>query len=203
MAPREEYCFLWINWWATCMEKAEWASWVQAVFSVIAIAAALGVAAWQRRQDMLQRVAIDRAIGQVVAASVCHSLAKAQGLIEAIADSLTENWVPGRIGMPHGEVELLKTVVIPPDEDLLRIAPCWPDAARNISFGRSLYEAASDSLEFALNHRGIRTTPLETTIGEVTVILKEAVEHFDAAHKRIDPEGFWDRAHVGAQAVTP
>lgn len=34
-----EYCFLWINHWATCMTKSEWSGWMQAVFSVAAIAA--------------------------------------------------------------------------------------------------------------------------------------------------------------------
>jgi hypothetical protein len=31
------YCLLWIDWWPICMNKSEWASWVQAVGSVVAI----------------------------------------------------------------------------------------------------------------------------------------------------------------------
>lgn len=37
-----EYCFLWINWWATCLTKAEWAGWAQALGTI----AAVGVAVW-------------------------------------------------------------------------------------------------------------------------------------------------------------
>ncbi|QPS81642.1 hypothetical protein I6G47_00725 [Delftia lacustris] len=36
-AAPEEFCFLWRNWWAICMTKSEWASWVQAIGSVAAI----------------------------------------------------------------------------------------------------------------------------------------------------------------------
>lgn len=36
-AAPEEFCFLWRNWWAICMTKSEWASWVQAIGSVVAI----------------------------------------------------------------------------------------------------------------------------------------------------------------------
>lgn len=38
-----EYCFLAINRWPLCMDKGQWASWVQAVFSVVAIAAAIWI----------------------------------------------------------------------------------------------------------------------------------------------------------------
>lgn len=29
MDKAPEFCFLWINWWVTCMTKSEWASWAQ------------------------------------------------------------------------------------------------------------------------------------------------------------------------------
>lgn len=40
--PAQEYCLAWIQqeWWS-CMTKAEWSGWMQAVFSVVAIVAAL------------------------------------------------------------------------------------------------------------------------------------------------------------------
>ena len=31
MNGADEYCFLWLNLGLTCMNKAEWASWVQAI----------------------------------------------------------------------------------------------------------------------------------------------------------------------------
>lgn len=38
-----EFCLLGIDWWPICMQKGEWASWAQAVFSVLAIAAAIWI----------------------------------------------------------------------------------------------------------------------------------------------------------------
>lgn len=43
----QEYCFLGIDWWGTCMSKAEWSGWMQAVFSVVAIVAAVLLTRWQ------------------------------------------------------------------------------------------------------------------------------------------------------------
>ena len=48
--PGQEYCFLWIDHWSTCMTKSEWSGWMQAIFSVLAIVAALFIATRQRRQ---------------------------------------------------------------------------------------------------------------------------------------------------------
>lgn len=40
-ASLEEYCFLWVNHWSTCMTRAEWAAWAQAIVGLVAIRAAL------------------------------------------------------------------------------------------------------------------------------------------------------------------
>jgi len=66
-----EYCFLWIDWWAFCMTKAEWSGWMQAIFSVIAIAAA-GLFAYlpidaARRNAMRARQEGKRALVEIVA----------------------------------------------------------------------------------------------------------------------------------------
>lgn len=45
--PAQEYCFLWIDWWATCMTKAEWSGWMQALGSVFAIGFSGAIAARQ------------------------------------------------------------------------------------------------------------------------------------------------------------
>ena len=35
--PAQEYCFLWIPHWSTCMTKAEWSGWVQAMAVTVTI----------------------------------------------------------------------------------------------------------------------------------------------------------------------
>lgn len=49
----DQYCLLWINWWATCLSKDEWASWVQAIGTLAAVFAAVGLAWWEVRQRRL------------------------------------------------------------------------------------------------------------------------------------------------------
>lgn len=36
-SPPQEYCFLWINSWGTCMTKSEWSAWVQAFAVLVAL----------------------------------------------------------------------------------------------------------------------------------------------------------------------
>lgn len=49
--PAQEYCFLWVDWWATCMTKAEWSGWMQAFGSVAAIVGAVLLTEHQIRHD--------------------------------------------------------------------------------------------------------------------------------------------------------
>jgi hypothetical protein len=68
--PAQEYCFLWIDWWPMCMTKSEWSGWMQAVFSVLAILAAVLVASRQRRLALVdaheKEVSLMRACLQAV-----------------------------------------------------------------------------------------------------------------------------------------
>lgn len=51
-----EYCFLYVEHWSTCMTKSEWASWAQALGSILALAVSLAVgwyaarAAWSQQK---------------------------------------------------------------------------------------------------------------------------------------------------------
>lgn len=47
--PPQEYCLLWIDSWATCMTKAEWSGWMQAIGAFIALCVAVGVPYLQER----------------------------------------------------------------------------------------------------------------------------------------------------------
>lgn len=47
--PAQEYCLLWINTWATCSTKSEWASWIQSAGVLLALYAAIKAPEWNRR----------------------------------------------------------------------------------------------------------------------------------------------------------
>ena len=48
----QEYCFFGIDWGPMCMTKSEWSGWMQAIFSVLAIVAAVVISTKQRRQSV-------------------------------------------------------------------------------------------------------------------------------------------------------
>jgi len=69
--PAQEYCLKFVSQtWRTCMTKAEWSGWMQAIFSVIAIIAVFIVATCQRRQalkdDQEKKISLLRACLKVV-----------------------------------------------------------------------------------------------------------------------------------------
>jgi len=49
--PAQEYCFLWIDSWPTCMTKSEWSGWMQAFGSVAAIVGSVLLTERQIRHD--------------------------------------------------------------------------------------------------------------------------------------------------------
>lgn len=50
--PTQEYCFLWIDHWSTCMTKSEWSGWMQAIGAVAAILGSLYIATRQERKQL-------------------------------------------------------------------------------------------------------------------------------------------------------
>lgn len=62
----QEYCFLWIDWWATCMTKSEWSGWVQALGSIVAILASAGIVYWQVTRQ--EKGALKRSLGERIEA---------------------------------------------------------------------------------------------------------------------------------------
>ena len=47
--PTDEYCFMWIDWWVTCLTKAEWSGWMQFFGSILALIVAIFVPWWQSK----------------------------------------------------------------------------------------------------------------------------------------------------------
>lgn len=47
--PAQEYCFLWNDWWASCMTKAEWSGWMQAFGAALALVVAIALPYIQAR----------------------------------------------------------------------------------------------------------------------------------------------------------
>lgn len=46
--PSQEYCLFWYDSWATCMTKAEWSGWMQAIGALVALLVAIGIPLLQK-----------------------------------------------------------------------------------------------------------------------------------------------------------
>lgn len=108
-----EYCLLGIDWWPLCMTKAEWSGWMQAIGTVAAILAAVGVAYVQHRQNLAQqKVAAAAERGRSLAAP----LAVAERTVWQIENYLRElkvmNGHNELWGAPPGLKEELQRLVV-------------------------------------------------------------------------------------------
>lgn len=145
--PATEYCFLWIDWWPTCMTKAEWSGWMQAIFSVLAIAAAVAIAGWQRREEREHGRAVHLAQAQVVAGRATIAILN----LYAVVDGLLARW------NKHHELHGIEPTVMdichysqrlsfPEPADLLAMAHAWPKQIATVSKAIGHVELAIDTL---------------------------------------------------------
>lgn len=76
VSQTQEYCLLWSDYfWWMCMTKAEWSSWIQAVFTIAAIFVSVSITKIQlKRKDVeLNKVEVKRYLNNL---SICHELRK-------------------------------------------------------------------------------------------------------------------------------
>lgn len=79
--PAQEYCFFWIDWWATCMTKAEWSGWMQAIGAAIALIVAIALPYLQARHAHIKnyRMAKNCLMHQVGALLAIQTFAHSRG----------------------------------------------------------------------------------------------------------------------------
>lgn len=86
--PAQEYCLFFLNQWPTCMTKSEWSGWAQAVFSVLAIIAAILIARAQHNADKRQREADEMKAAITFGWSIIHLIQPFLKSIFALTQSL-------------------------------------------------------------------------------------------------------------------
>lgn len=141
-----EYCLLWIDWWAFCMTKAEWSGWMQAIFSVIAIAAA-GLFAYLPIEEARRNAARARQEGRrALVEVVAHLAGMLTGEIAAKATELDHRAGP-RVYDVHPAAE--------PFADIASAAKAIPL--------HELHEVAEVHLVFALRKLAQRAVDVHET----------------------------------------
>lgn len=178
-----EYCLFFVNHWTTCMQKTEWASWVQAIGAILAILAAVCLVAWERSDAYWQRRAAAQAVGSGMLVEVNQVL----GLLAACANefetALFDNSLAQSIQKHR---ELIAVLTLPQDSEVLVLAGALPKTAVHVVRGRNLIRQAKNAMDLAVQG-GFVLDRSSRTEGMLK-LLRFAHEEF--SHVRAQLDGF-------------
>lgn len=166
-----DFCFLWIHkwwpwsdpWWA-CMQKGEWSAWVQAVFSVAAIIAAIGIAMWQRHSEQKASRATARATVMVVGAATDSKLHMLIATITAVLDEHLHPSRPTAVERARFVQALFAKTELPSEEQMLLLAGAMPNAAATMASGVAAVKRVFTGLDFVVS------APTLTTLSEAAIL---------------------------------
>lgn len=204
-----EYCFLAVDHWSTCMSKAEWSGWMQAIFSVAAICAAIGIAWWQRRSEHRHEAERQLAAAFVAATAVMTRVAPLVGAAASYdtftADLNVEN-AKDRITRANSA---FSTLLLPSEEQLLHLTPVLPNVAAGLAMGVGLFQRAAYivSLQVAnLGNLSLACSQVHDMRGEAeqaAEILRAAFDELQGFVAKVGPELMGDIAEVADPESSP
>jgi hypothetical protein len=145
-------------------ERADAPAWVQAVGSVAAILAAIGIAAWQRHADKETEKKTARATVMVVGASTDS---KVHTLIATATAMLAEHSLPGHPTAVerarHFQI-LFAKAELPTEEQMLLLAGAVPNAAATMANGVAALKKVILLLDYVVS------APTLTTLNEKNLL---------------------------------
>lgn len=169
-------------------ERADAPAWVQAVGSVAAILAAVGIAAWQRHSERTQQRRADTAAALVIGFEISSKVEMAIAAAQAMQFEYDNPTHPHPLARAQFFMSVLDTMTLPTEEQLLLLARSMPELAVDIAGGR----AAIGRVRLALGlieKQGATGTAgadvLEATYLGTKVNLLSALRRLDAARRRI------------------
>ena len=181
-----DYCLFFVNSWSMCMQKSEWASWVQAVGSIFAILAAIGIAGWQRFEDHRRERANAHAAATVVGSGVAFMTSQIVGCLEAI----TKDWET----LPHQEQahmpvaqcrEWLERLVLPSESQLLQLTPVMPDSAVAMTRGSACIKQVVQALRLLEGNAQLSPEDQFASARTLKIMLDIATKQFKSAQETL------------------
>ncbi|WP_143098209.1 hypothetical protein [Variovorax sp. OK605] len=171
------------------MQKNEWASWVQAIFSVIAICAAVGIAMWQRRAEKAATVQRDLARAEIVASKVLLMTSGLPVQLERLASHIRS------VPEAADPMQLLETMQaqfdfmpMPDEGQLMNLLPMPKKSARRLTHACELVDQSKLSIRKLKQIglvRNLREMPEQfSALGDVVdrsvVLIEESRKDLDA-----------------------
>lgn len=142
MQAAVEYCLFWQQW--LCMPRSDWASWVQAVGTLAAIAATATVAICARRRERNEV----RARAEIAGTEVFGRLEDLLGMCTVLRDL---QLVGASQDVARRGARTAKGALLATEAELLAIAAHDPECARALSYGGNWVRQGAKWLEIVGN----------------------------------------------------
>ncbi len=145
-----EWCLAWVG---PCLPSAEWASWAQAIFGMLAILATIGLFVAQQRATKKEMAQKARFAGMGVLATMDQSIA----VLELVAENLT-----ARIRGEQVRANLvqlsddLATVLLPSPDELSAIHGGIPECAATLLLSKQAIQQLRPALMMLANSQEVR-----------------------------------------------
>lgn len=119
-----EWCFLWQ---APCLPSSEWASWAQAIFSAVAVLAAIGVVWWQHYVARRNALAAAQLAASGLLTFIDQTIASLQFVAGELKSRIDGTDSPSN--HPRQLANILDTLHLPSREELLALSLASPDCS--------------------------------------------------------------------------
>lgn len=178
-----EWCLFWLG---PCLPSSEWASWAQAVFSALAVLAAIGLVWWQQYLSKRDRAAAAR----LVASGLLTLIGQTIGGIQSVATGLQER-ISGQENLVSTLQNLAATLgalPLPSKEDLLALNAELPKCSVKLLRASN----AAKQLQTALEHIAAIPTPnvtsslLQELCKPLLELALDATKNFNEAKQELD-----------------
>ena len=142
---------------AVALARLDAPAWVQAVGSVIAIVAAIGIALWQRHSEQVESRKRARATVMVVGAAVDSKLLMLIATTQAVLRELDNPSYPTAAERAGFAQVLFGKAKLPSEEQMLLLAQAVPGVAATMANGVAAVERVLASLDYVMSSVKITT----------------------------------------------
>ena len=145
---------------AVVLGRLDAPAWVQAIFSVVAIFAAIGIALWQRRSEKASAQQTARATVMVVGAATDSRLHLLIATIQAVLHEFEHPSFPTAVQRARFAQSLFAKARFPSEEQMLLLTQAIPRAAADMANGVAALERVAANFDYVIS------SPAMTSLSE-------------------------------------
>lgn len=149
---------------AVVLGRLDAPAWVQAIFSIVAIFTAIGIAMWQRHSEKQIAQRTSRATVMIIGAAIDSRLLMLIATTKAMLHELDHPSHPSAAGRARFGQTLFEKVKFPREEQMLLLGQAIPDVAADMANGVAAVERVLVSFDYVVS------SPSLTTLSEPEIL---------------------------------